>query len=476
MKKNIGMLALFLLVTTGYWGLSNTAFPWPGENGIAISTVSGIKQYPGIVSDGQGGAIIAWYGSGIYCQAINSVGMLKWTLDGVAINTAVRVAQNPKSISDGQGGAIITWNENNNGHGIYAQAVDSTGVIKYPLDGIAISTSSCSQVNQQIVSDGMGGAIITWQDGRNSDSDIYAQAIDSIGTVRWNINGIAICTSLGIQDHPEIISDGQGGAIIVWKDSRNGSSNPDIYVQAVDSTGEMKWLLDGIAICTASGSQEYPNIISDGQGGAVIVWNDYRTGNLDIYAQAIDSSGMVKWTQDGVAICTTTGSGSYSQECVPIVTDELGGAIITWQDSRNGNDHDIYAQAIDNSGVLKWTQNGVAICTASRNQWYQKIESDGQGGAVITWADQRRSESDNDIYAQAIDSNGTVKWITDGIAICTAGSYQEFPQLISNEPGSMIITWQDERDWYWGNWDIYAQSINSEGIVPVKLSGFYCEP
>ncbi len=475
MKKNkYGMLVLFLLITTGYWGLSNDTFSWPVENGIAICTASGIKQYPEIVSDGQGGAIIAWYSSGIYCQSVDNVGTLKWALNGESICTVSGIAQYPRTISDGLGGAIITWYENQNGYAIYAQVIDSTGVIKCPLDGITVSTSSCGLNNQQLVSDGAGGAIITWQDGRNGDFDIYAQAIDSTGTVKWNLNGIAVCTSLGIEDHPEIVSDGEGGAIIAWKDSRNGNS--DIYVQAVDSSGKMKWFSDGVAICTTSGSQEYPNIIPDGQGGAVIAWNDYRTGNLDIYAQAINSAGMVKWTLDGVAICTTTGSGNYSQECVSIVTDELGGAIISWQDKRNGNSTDIYTQAIDSSGVLKWTQNGVAICTASRNQWYQNIVSDGQGGAFITWADQRKSESDSDIYAQAIDSNGTVKWITDGIAICTAESYQEYPQLIMNELGSMIITWQDKRNWYWGDWYIYAQSISSDGIVPVELSRFYFEP
>ncbi len=473
-RSKLGILVLFLLISTGYWGLSNDAFSWPVENGIAICTASGIKQYPEIVSDGQGGAIITWYSSGIYCQFVNNSGTLKWALNGESICTVSGIAQYPRTISDGLGGAIITWYENQNGYAIYAQVIDSTGVIKCPLDGITVSTSSCGQYNQQLVSDGAGGAIITWQDGRNGDFDIYAQAIDSTGTVKWNLNGIAVCTSLGIEDHPEIVSDGEGGAIIAWKDSRNGNS--DIYVQAVDSSGKMKWFSDGVAICTTSGSQEYPTIISDGQGGAVIAWNDYRTGNLDIYAQAINSAGMVKWTLDGVAICTTTGSGHYSQECVSIVTDELGGAIITWQDIRNGNSHDIYTQAIDSSGVLKWTQNGVAICTASRNQWYQNIVSDGQGGAFITWADQRKSESDSDIYAQAIDSNGTVKWITDGIAICTAESYQEYPQLTMNELGSMIITWQDKRNGYWGNWYIYAQSISSEGIVPVELSKFYYEP
>ena len=41
-----------------------------------------------------------------------------------------------------------------------------------------ISTADGDQVNQAIASDGEGGVIITWHDGRNgTDNDIYAQRV-----------------------------------------------------------------------------------------------------------------------------------------------------------------------------------------------------------------------------------------------------------------------------------------------------------
>ena len=40
------------------------------------------------------------------------------------------------------------------------------------------------------------------------------------------------------------------------------------------------------AISTAANDQYSPTIVSDGAGGAIITWNDYRSGtNVDIYAQ-----------------------------------------------------------------------------------------------------------------------------------------------------------------------------------------------
>jgi hypothetical protein len=39
----------------------------------------------------------------------------------------------------------------------------------------------------------------------------------------------------------------------------------------------------------------YPHIVSDGSGGAIMVWQDYRSGtNWDIYAGAVSAGGLQK--------------------------------------------------------------------------------------------------------------------------------------------------------------------------------------
>ncbi|MCK4539487.1 MAG: hypothetical protein KAV42_11885, partial [Candidatus Krumholzibacteria bacterium] len=77
-------------------------------------------------------------------------------------------------------------------------------------------------------------------------------------------------------DLSEIVSDGAGGSIIVWQDNRNGDM--DIYAQRIDSNGAVLWTIDGVPICTATGEQSIPRITSDGAGGAVVTWQDLRSG------------------------------------------------------------------------------------------------------------------------------------------------------------------------------------------------------
>ena len=54
------------------------------------------------------------------------------------------------------------------------------------------------------------------------------------------------------------------------------------------------WVADGTALCTTAGSQTRPTIASDGSGGAIVTWQDYRSGSgTDIYAQRVTYDGKV---------------------------------------------------------------------------------------------------------------------------------------------------------------------------------------
>ena len=370
-------------------------------NGVAICTLGGEQIVPRIVSDNAGGAIITWCdhrgsNNDIYAQRVDSNGNTLWTENGVLVSNASGDQYRPEIASDGSGGAIITWNHEITD--IYAQRVDSSGTRQWsPANGISICTYSGDQRYPKIISDDSGGAIITWNDKRSGNYDIYAQGVDSWGKVTWTANGIAICIASGNQEYTQITSDGQGGAIITWQDGRG--SNKDIYAQKVLQDGGTPWTTNGVLVCNAWGDQVIPQIIPGESGGAIITWDDY--GSYNIYAQMVLTDGSIapRWPSNGVAISTASGY----QVCPYITSDGQGGAIIEWQDNRNGNP-DVYAQRIVPDGSVQWTTNGIEVCTYPLNQQDHQITSDGRGGAIIAWQD-HRSGSHVDVYAQRISND-----------------------------------------------------------------------
>ena len=465
-------VAVFLIINIC---VANAHAVWSTDPTVnnAISTAAGSQNSPTIVTDNSGGAIITWTDQrngdyDIYAQRVDANGNVLWTADGIPISTAANSQASPTIVSDGNGGAIITWYDYRSGvninSDIYAQRIDANGNVLWTADGVAISTAANHQVSPTIVTDGSGGAVITWMDVRSGSSwDIYAQRIDANGNVLWTIDGVAISTAARDQYRPTIVTDGNGGAIITWQDYRNVNINSDIYAQRIDANGNVLWTLDGVAISTAANNQQYPNIITDGSGGAIITWTDNRRSSYyDIYAQRIDATGNVLWIADGVAISTAAGV----QYQPTIVTDGSGGAIITWWDLRNDiNYPDIYAQRIDATGNVLWTADGVPISTAAGYQYSPTIVTDGSGGAIITWHDYR--SGNYDIYAQRINANGNVLWTTDGVAISTAANNQEWSTIVADGSGGAIITWQDFRS---SNYDIYSQRVSGSGTFTSTLS------
>ena len=331
----------------------------------------------------------------------------------------------------------------------------------------ALNTVVCAAAGDQgspvAVGDGYSGTIIVWQDFRSgTEWDIYAQRIDPVGAVLWTANGVPVCTASYDQISPAAVSDGQGGAIIAWQDKRG--SNYDIYSQRIDPAGDVLWTANGVPICSASYDQVSPVLVSDGSGSAIVIWQDQRNGSdYDIYAQKIGASGKTQWTANGVAIS----KAASDQTSVTAVGDTDGGSIIAWQDERNDS-YDIYAQRVDSSCTLLWAASGVTICTAAGHQISPAIVDDGSGGAIIAWQD-GRSETNYDVYGQRVNPAGAMQWTTNGVPICAAAEDQSSLSAISDGSGGAIITWQDARGSI--NYDIYGQQVDSTGGTQWTTNG-----
>jgi hypothetical protein len=88
-----------------------------------------------------------------------------------------------------------------------------------------------------------------------------------------------------------MVADGQGGALVAWEFDAYGS--PNILMSYVNALGSKVWEattgVGFVEVCSATNSQNTPTIVLDGSGGAIVAWDDSRTGIArDIYAQRIE--------------------------------------------------------------------------------------------------------------------------------------------------------------------------------------------
>jgi hypothetical protein len=407
----------------------------------------------------------------------------------------------PVIISDGAGGAIMAWEDFSAGGDIFALRLLANGDLApgWPSFGIAICTQAAAQTAPAICSDGVGGAIIVWEDARVNGGDIFAQRVSASGTLLWAggspTGGQQILAVAGLQHLPRVIPDELGGAFIVWEDLRNGGANADIYGVRVNSLGAVQWV-SGLA--TGAGNQINPKLIGGVSGGGFIVGYDDVPSGGGGFAKAVAFNGAVLWT----ALNLNTGPYGWS-----MVSDNLGGLI-----SVSGAGDYVNFSRATSSGVLDWTMSLFSsFGAAAANPLSVK---DGTGGMIATWydvntgakalrigrgggsapswptsnglvlgasfipgaavADGSRgmivfgSLSNNagnfDLWAQHVtwDAQIAIEWPVAGAAISMAPQDQLGVQAVSDGAGGAIAVWSDQRSGV-GLYDLYAQRIDFYG-------------
>lgn len=433
-------------------------------NGNFVGGLTGDDSSPAAVTDGSGGAFVAWRdtrnGSDIYLQRIDPSGNILWATDGVGVCTQAAYQSSPTLLPDGAGGVFVAWTDERSGVGvdIYAQRVDANGVALWNADGNAITTANSAQYGQRMTSDDSGGVFMVWSDFRAGfPGEVYGARITSNGTV-LDPNGIWI--SRGAGGNATVAQFGSG-YLVAWTRT-DATNNPNVYAGRVSSTGVVIDLTP-IALCTATLDQMSPNIVDDGAGGAIIGWGDRRSPG--IYAQRLDSFGTPLWGTNGIPVGTVGSGNIYQQPCM--LPDGAGGAIIAWTDAPVGNDENIYAQRINSAGARQWLPNDVVVCGQPNEQGAPVMCSDGSGGALIAWMDRRPNQGVYQIYAQRLGPTGINLYVVNGIPICTAPDNKWFPAIAPNGIGGAICTWTDDRDGIQFQ-KTYAMLVGTNGLSGVR--------
>ncbi len=202
------------------------------------------------------------------------------------------------------------------------------------------------------------------------------------------------------------------------------------------STSVAQWHADSVTntpVCVVTGLQDYPKICSDGADGAIIVWEDARNGAYEIFAQHINQDGRTTWAQNGVRLST----GTTNDQRYPIIaSDGSGGAYVVWQDYRNvTNGVSLYGTHILANGSLAYPASGALVATGAQTDALPVICSDGAGGAFVAW-----TSSAKHVYANALGSSGVR--FGGGITVNTWRKIQRNPAICADGSGGCYIAWE----------------------------------
>lgn len=490
LKRGLVVLALTLFTHAFVSGQDRPWVKWSPLDGYAIRQGYHVEWFRGgearDLGQLMGEVAFVWSDTrngdrGVYLQVISTEAgfRFKYQAGGLRISDAPNRQEDPGVWPTADGGWIIAWEDFDADSlgDIYCTKIDAQGRRLWGEGerGLAVCTAPGLQEDVRIVEDGQGGAIIAWRDMRWGDpGDIYAQHILSDGRIdpNWERNGIPIVRVAGPQISHTADSDGEGGMIIAWKDGRQ-VGNFDIWAQRITPQGELLWGQgQGVVVCGHQSNQDSPKLCPDGAGGAFIVWVDDRNQgqtDKDIYAQRVNAQGSLMWNAAGEAVCTEP----QEQTEVRIVMTESGFAVVLWEDKRaDGLTYDVYAMRISGTDRLRKEWNpasGVPVAVASRNQQQARLYPDRQGGVYVVWEDEReRPFPEIDIWAQRISRSGQPLWQANGIPICRAPGQQHSPLVRSDNNGAAIIAWGDYRS---GSQEIWGQKVNPNGEVVGQANG-----
>ncbi len=348
----------------------------------------------------------------------------------------------PAISSDRSGNFVVAWLDWRNGEvEIYAQRYSKNGC---PLGNnfrVMDDLKSNLVSEPSVATDADGNFIITWEDNRNGDFNIYAQCFDCDGKAKGKnirINHVLL-DSWQESEYPAVAADSNGNFMIVW--SEFSSKGADIYGQCLSCDGDLIGHNFKISDDKGSDLQVIPSVAADGAGNFIVAWQDVGFGYDHIYVQRVTKSGK-RIDQTNIRV-DDAGGKIRLWSPTPVSADKFGNFMIAWVDIRNGN-RDIFAQRFNNKGIPLGNNFKVNDDPGNNDQFHPSIAIDKLGTVILVWGDLRNG--DEDIYAQFYQWNGTPLGGNFKLSNDSTNANQSRPTVTASQNGWFAVSWDDDRN------------------------------
>lgn len=375
--------------------------------GVALSLTDSTMILPLTLPDGSGGAFVVFgqYSGGagysnIIATHVTSGGIIAagWPANGLGIAPGGATAYNGVATNDGF--LLMGWQDpagqlrmvRLTGAGAYAPGWSASGVlVGHPENEGTIAAAP----------DGAGGSYLCWA---QSDS-VMLTRVASGGTIPsgWSAAGTVVTSVYSVPFGLSAAPLTSGDVMVFWPDLRS-FVDLDLYAQRYTPAGAVAggWPADGVLAVGGEGHQTRSDAVSDGAGGAVVLC---EVGSDSALVQRVTAAGATSagWPANGVTMCRNT-----AKSVSALISDGAGGALLAWS-AVETVDEDIFAGRIAGTGATAagWAGGGKVVSDATGGQFDPVIVSDNAGGLIAVWQDSRDQVS-QPIYAARVLADGTV--------------------------------------------------------------------
>ena len=366
----------------------------------------------------------------------------------------------PKAVAGDSGWAFIWMDERNSGVRLaYGQNYDTT------LAVIGVNYMACDSVygmqdqyDPSVAAGKNGNFLTVWYDYRFDDGsgnicDIFGRLYDQDGnalTQDFLISDTAYSPDYRYAYEPKVAGLADGSYMVAWYDYRS-DNDYDIYGQRVSAAGS---LVDANYLISIDNpdAEDYELYITAADSGYGVFWYGYKYSNSDIFGRLYRTNGDSIGTT--IALTDTT---IYNDAYYPSLDANDSGLVVVWEDYRDDNYYHIYGQRVLWDGSL-YGGNFLIGDSLDVHQWEPSVAGTNQG-FMVTWYDSR--DGNDAVYGQYLDVLG--QKVGANFAISTDPSLYHYEPSVAVSPDGnrYAVFWYT----YIGSHDVLLSQRYQNGLA-----------